>query len=145
MAPPLIDEHVISVAATREHVWAGLLRYAERNLLSGNELLHRLLGTDPPAGFAISGKAPLERLELAGRHRFSRYVLAFELRDAGAGHTRVAARSFAEFPGVHGRIYRVLVIGSRLHVVATRGMLSAIRRSVLDDRKASGGDRADRA
>jgi hypothetical protein len=145
LAPPFIDEHVIAVAAPRERVWAGLLRYADRNLLSGNEVLHQLLGTDPPAGFAISEKVPLELLELAGRHRFSHYGLAFELRDAGPGRTRIAARSFAEFPGLHGRIYRALVIGSRLHVVATRGMLSAIRRSVLDDWKVSGGDRPDRA
>jgi hypothetical protein len=145
LAPPFIDEHVIAVAAPRERVWAGLLRYADRNLLSGNEVLHQLLGTDPPAGFAISEKVPLERLELAGRHRFSHYGLAFELRDAGPGRTRIAARSFAEFPGLHGRIYRALVIGSRLHVVATRGMLSAVRRSVLDARNVSGGDRPDRA
>jgi hypothetical protein len=93
--------------------------------------VHVLLGTDPAPGFAVAATLPGERLELAGRHRFARYVLAFELRDGPPGITRLAAQSFAEFPGLHGRAYRALVIGTRLHVVATRRLLREIRRSVL--------------
>jgi hypothetical protein len=107
-------------------VWARLQRFAERSLLAGDDLFRRILGTDPRAGFAVAASVPGERLELAGRHRFSRYVLEFSLRDGAEGTTRLAARSFAEFPGIHGRAYRALVIGTRLHVLATRGMLRAI-------------------
>jgi hypothetical protein len=123
---PFIDEHVIEVAAPRDEVWARLERFARRSLLSGGGPFHRMLGTEPRAGFAVAASVPGERLELAGRHRFSRYVLEFALRDGAAGTTRLAARSFAEFPGVHGSAYRALVIGTRLHVLATRGMLRAI-------------------
>jgi hypothetical protein len=128
--PPFIDEHVVDVAAPRDRVWAGLQRYVERTLTTGGVPLQWLLGTEPAAGFAVAASVPGERLELAGRHRFARYVLAFELRDGPPGITRVAARSFAEFPGPHGRAYRALVVDSRLHVVATRWLLRRIRSSV---------------
>jgi hypothetical protein len=105
-----------------------LQRYADRSLLSGGGAFHRLLGTEPSSGFAISDTVPLERLKLAGRHRFARYALEFTLRDGAPGTTRLAARSFAEFPGLHGRVYRALVVGTGLHVLATRAMLRAVAR-----------------
>ena len=74
----------------------------------------------------MAASVPGERLELAGRHRFSRYALTFSLQDGQPGVTRLAARSFAEFPGIHGRAYRALVISTRLHVLATRAMLRTI-------------------
>jgi hypothetical protein len=124
---PFIDEHALDVRAARDEVWSRLERFAQRSLLSGGGPFHRLLGTQPRPGFEVASSLPGERLELAGRHRFSRYALEFSLRDGDApGVTRLAARSFAEFPGLHGRAYRVLVIGTRLHVLATRGMLRAI-------------------
>lgn len=126
VALPFIDENALDVAAPRAEVWLRLNHFAERALLSGGGALHRLLGTEPRAGFELASSLPGERLELAGRHRFARYVLAFTLSDAAPGTTRLAARSFAEFPGLHGRAYRALVIGTRLHVLATRGMLRAI-------------------
>jgi hypothetical protein len=128
MRPPYVDTHAVEVAAPREEAWGALQRFVERSLRSGGGLLHTVLGTDPPAGFEIAATTPNERLELSGRHRFSRYVLAFQLSDGPPGRTRVAAETYAEFPGIHGRAYRALVIGSRLHVVATRRMLHAIRR-----------------
>ena len=67
------------------------------------------------------------RLELVGRHRFSRYALVFTLSD-DAGGTRLAAETWAEFPGVQGRAYRAAVIGTRGHVVMVRRMLAAVAR-----------------
>ena len=43
------------------------------------------------------------------------------------------ARSYGEFPGLHGRAYRVAVIGTRGHVLATRHLLKAVRRQVAQD------------
>ena len=128
---PYIDEHALEIAIPRERAWRALMAYAQERLLTDGGPFHRLLGTDPPGGFEVDTAAPPDRLELTGRHRFSRYVLAFELDDAGPGATRLSARSFAEFPGLHGRAYRALVIGTRVHVVATRGMLRAVRRRAL--------------
>jgi hypothetical protein len=127
---PYVDTHAVDVAAPRAAAWDAVERFANRSLLNPDGgLLQRVLGTDPPAGFEVAAATPPERLELAGRHRFSRYVLAFQLSDGAAGTTRVSAETYAEFPGLHGRAYRALVIGTHLHVVATRRMLRAIQRA----------------
>jgi hypothetical protein len=128
---PFVDEHRIEIAASRGLVWTALRRYADSSLrLAGP--LRPLLGTEPPAGFEVTREVPNRHLGLAGRHRFARYLLAFDLTDGVAGATVLSARSYAAFPGPHGRAYRALVIGTRGHVVAVRYMLRAIRRSVVD-------------
>jgi hypothetical protein len=129
--PPFVDEHAIDIAAPREAVWAGLQRQVAAMLAAEGGVLRTVLGTEPRAGFAVAETAPPERLVLVGRHRFARYRLAFELDDAEPGATRLRARTFAAFPGMHGRVYRALVIGSRAHVVATRQILRSIRRRTL--------------
>lgn len=45
----------------------------------------------------------------------------------GAGTSRRAV-TYARFAGLHGRIYRALVIGSGGHALATRRMLRSIKR-----------------
>jgi hypothetical protein len=132
---PFVDEHRITVDAPPEAVWAGLRSYVDRMLAANdgrpaNRLLTRLLGTVPSAGFEVTGEVPHRRLELTGRHRFSRYALVFELEPAGE-LTVVRALTHARFPGLHGRVYRLLVISSRAHVVATNAMLRSIRRASL--------------
>ncbi len=126
---PYIDQHAVSVDAPRAIVWAALERYAAESIgASKAELLGRLLGTEPPSGFGVAEREPEGRLVLAGRHRFARYRLVFELDDGPRGGTVLRALTYADFPGLHGLVYRALVIGTRLHVVATRGMLHAVRR-----------------
>jgi hypothetical protein len=68
---------------------------------------------------------------MAGRHRFSRYRLVFELVDAADNETQLSARTYAEFPGLQGRVYRALVIGTRVHVLATNQILRSVRRAAL--------------
>ncbi|GII79989.1 hypothetical protein Sru01_49710 [Sphaerisporangium rufum] len=128
---PYVDEHRTTVDAPRAAVWTALRRYAASLGVGAGNPLALLLGTVPPTGFAEVERVPNERLGLAGRHRFSRYLLVFELADAANGSTTVRARSYAAFPGPHGRLYRALVIGSGGHVVAVRGMLREIRRRSL--------------
>ena len=129
---PYIDEHAIVVARPRDRVWVALEQETAGMLLgSGRGPLRRLLGTDPPAGFGVASSSPAERLELEGRHRFARYKLTFVLTDAPADATRVVAQTIAEFPGVHGRVYRALVIGTGLHVVAMRRLLGSVRRACV--------------
>ncbi|MBC8068158.1 MAG: hypothetical protein IAG13_07480 [Deltaproteobacteria bacterium] len=127
---PHIDQHAITIAARRDAVWAALERYVGETIgTSRLPLLGHLLGTDPPSGFVVAEREPGRRLVLAGRHRFSRYRLVFELEDAVDAATVLRANSYAVFPGPHGRVYRALVIGTRLHVLATRGILHAVRRA----------------
>jgi hypothetical protein len=138
---PLIDEHERRIDADREQVWVALGR-----MLSGADssdgalstITFRLLGVRPGRtagdplhegstlqGFAVSRVVRPEILRLEGRHRFSRYALTFRLRRDGDS-TIVTAESRGEFPGITGRAYRALVVGSGGHVIAVRRMLARI-------------------
>jgi hypothetical protein len=130
---PYIDEHAVRVSATREQVWAALNRYVESSLTrAAGSPFTKILGTEPRGGFEVAEAVPTERLTLVGRHRFSRYMLVFELADGVDGATQLRAKSYAAFPGIHGRVYRTLVIGTRLHVLATSHLLRSIRRLSIE-------------
>lgn len=43
----------------------------------------------------------------------------------------VSARSYAHFPGLHGRLYRALLVGTGAHVLSVRRMLRTIERTSL--------------
>ena len=132
MELPFIDEHAVRIAASRDLVWQALERQVTSSLRAAeSSFLTRLLGTEPRAGFEVAERVPTDHLILVGRHRFSRYQLAFELTDREDGATDLRARTHAEFPGVRGRVYRALVIGTRAHVVATTHILRSIRRRAL--------------
>ncbi|MFC7446906.1 hypothetical protein ACFQS9_03275 [Rhodococcus daqingensis] len=79
-----------------------------------------------PSGFRLDSIDAPARLALSGRHWFSRYALIFELDDEGPSHTRIRAKSWGEFPGLHGKIYRALVVGSGVHRVVVRRLLRQI-------------------
>jgi hypothetical protein len=142
-----IDDIAITVATGREQTWTAL-RSVLRSDLSGGAAtpLIRALGAAPAhasgdwsgdlrgaalPGFAVAQSDPHERLELNGRHRFARYALTFELEDAGAGSTRLHARTHAEFPGLRGTVYRALVIGTRAHRVVVQRLLRRVARRAV--------------
>ena len=138
---PHVDEHTTVVAADPEQVWTALGHVVGRSRGDPARALARLLDVDPGvasgdplvAGSSIVGfrvaraKRPQELL-LRGRHRFSTYELAFRVDATGPGATRLRAETRAVFPGVGGRAYRALVIGTRGHVVAVRRLLASTRR-----------------
>lgn len=128
---PFVDEHRTHIAQPRPKVWAVLDRYAARSLRLPPPLA-RVLGTNPPAGFERGTVVPPERLDLVGRHRFSTYLLRFELED-DEGATVLRARTYAAFPGLRGRVYRTLVIGSGGHALSVRRMLRVVERGSARD------------
>jgi hypothetical protein len=140
---PYVDEHAAVIDAGADSTWDALLRVAESSVSSGAAPhFARLVGcADREAGgprplakgSAVPGfhvataDAPRE-LALAGSHHFSSYALVFHLDDLGPDRTRVRAETRAEFPGLKGSAYRAMVIGTRMHVLVTRRMLSATKR-----------------
>lgn len=145
---PLIDEHNRLIGANVGFVWASLLESLEASrklpirrwcarLLgcsewSGNELPLRQVGATTP-GFAVAEAIPLSRLVLIGRHHFSEYALEFEIEVVSATTTRIRARTRASFPDLRGKIYRALVIGSRIHLVAMKSTLRGVKRRAEAD------------
>ena len=76
---------------------------------------------------------PGRELVLAGRHRFSVYRLTFTLEPHEGGDVALVARTEARFPGLRGRGYRALVIGSGAHRLLTRRWLQGIRADAQRD------------
>src|SRR5690606_26998270 len=83
-------------------------------------------------GFRVVVAVPQRELVLQGRHRFSTYALIFRLEPAGASGTRLRAESRAAFPGRPGTLYRLLVVGTRGHVILMRRLLATVRRRAED-------------
>jgi hypothetical protein len=141
---PHVDEHALTAAAGREATWAALTRVVEGTVGAGSApRFARILGcADTTAagprplaegsalpGFHVAAASPPGELALAGSHRFSSYALIFRLDELEGGSTRVRAETRAEFPHLKGSVYRALVIGTRLHVLATRRILAGVKRN----------------
>jgi hypothetical protein len=140
---PRIDEHATTVSAPAPVVWDALLHIAEHSFGSPRSTaVARALGCRDDAlagprplaagsafpGFHVVAADAPRQLELAGSHRFSRYALIFRLDELAAGRAQLRAESRAEFPGLHGAVYRALVIGTRGHVLAVGRLLTAVKR-----------------
>lgn len=136
-----MDEHSIDVAATADRTWEALVAYvaAAGGSRRGRAVAKRLgctpgetvgepgeIGATIP-GFIVARSVAPAVLALIGEHRFARYALIFRLDETAAGPIRLRAETRAEFPGRRGRIYRMLVIGTRGHVLATRSILRSVR------------------
>lgn len=136
---PYLDEHAVIIEAGHEVAWLALLRMVET---AGPGRFARFLGC---LDTAASGARPLaewstvpgfhvvmvdrpRELALAGRHRYSDYALVFRLDELGAQRCRLRAETRAAFPGAMGGAYRMLLMGTGLHVLATRRMLGVVRR-----------------
>jgi hypothetical protein len=142
---PLVDEHSVQIAAGADDVWPVLLSAVEGFSGTGAGRYARAVGCVPSSaagprplavgstipGFAVTAAVPGSVLALEGRHRFSTYALLFHLEPDGADgphRCRITAESRAEFPGVAGAAYRLLVVRSGGHVVVVRRMLAGIKR-----------------
>ena len=140
---PYVDENSIAIDAGPEATWEALLRVVERSFAAGSaSRVARILGcSDAGAGgprplaagstipgFHVDLADPGDELALAGSHRFSDYALIFRLDRLGGERTTLRAETRAVFPGLRGRAYRALVIGTRGHVLVTRRLLGAVRR-----------------
>jgi hypothetical protein len=115
---PYIDEHVMTVESDRAATWSALVGMWCRDPNDPSTVRSPFFGLDEAT--------PRTRLALDGEHPFSVYTLVFELSDEGPQRTRLTARTWAHFPGISGRAYRALVIGTGAHRIAVRRMLRHI-------------------
>jgi hypothetical protein len=141
---PVVDEHSVSISASAEQAWDALLATLAQgfsNTATGRAAARRLgcipcdakgepdrIGSTIP-GFIVTRAIPPAVLALMGEHRYSRYALVFRITERDDAPLLLSAETRAEFPGRSGTAYRTLVIGTRGHVLATRSLLRAIRRS----------------
>jgi hypothetical protein len=77
-------------------------------------------------GFRVAAADPPHDLLLEGAHRFARYALRFRVTPTGSG-ARVGAITDADFPGVFGTGYRMVVIGTGGHALVARALLRGIK------------------
>lgn len=131
---PYIDEHAITVDANRADTWSALLRVLCRDPHDPSSV---------PRGFVLDEARPPERFVCKGRHPFAVYRWVFELDGESEDRTRVRSATWADFPGVHGKIYRALVIGTGGHRIAVRWTLKRIAAAALSDRPQSGATASD--
>ncbi len=144
---PHIDEHGLLVLAPREVVWQALLKTVP-DTFSGRAATRvadalgcvetersgdpgRIGSTIP--GFVVARVVEPAVLALEGRHRYSRYGLIFSLEPTKDERTLLRAETRADFPGLKGKVYRTLVIGTRGHVVAVKRMLEGVKRRAERD------------
>ena len=140
-----VDDHTTVIEAGAGDVWPVLLDAVDRAFSrSGSVPYARAVGcADLVAGgprpltegstipgFHVTAAIPNVELVLEGRHRFSTYTLRLHIEDLGPRRTRLGAETRASFPGVAGRAYRLLVIGSGGHALVVRRMLAGIKRRV---------------
>lgn len=137
---PYIDTHTVTVAASPEAAFDAVVRTLPRAGARGPASVYaRMVGCEDGKPFAIAASRRPAELVLTGRHRFSRYELAFQFAPDGPSRSVVRATTRAAFPGVGGRLYRAAVIGSGGHRLAMRALLADLRR------RAERGSRSDPA
>ncbi len=142
---PFIDRHCVVTDSSLANTWNGLVRVLASRLRGGGWIA-RGLGCEPTKGtvrfrgrrgeavpgFRVHVSEPGRSLVLRGRHRFAHYRLSFLLDGE-----RLCAETYAEFPGLKGRIYRAAVIGSGGHKWVVRWVLRKVAlasREVRHDR-----------
>ena len=134
---PFLDEHREHIDVPADVAWTALVGILRRRM-GGARSFARMLGCDPleatPGfsgrvgetlpGFRVVDSESGRRLVLQGQHRFARYALTF-LIDGD----ELRARSEAAFPGIHGRLYRALLMGTGGHRLVTRRLLRHVARA----------------
>ncbi|TAM73079.1 DUF2867 domain-containing protein [Mycobacterium sp.] len=132
-----IDEDAITIDANRADTWSALLRVMCRDPHDPSAV---------PIGFVLDEARAPARFALKGRHWFAVYRWVFELDELdGTARTRLRAATWAAFPGLHGKAYRALVIGTGAHRVVVRRTLKHVAASVLAERRQTGEAAADYA
>jgi hypothetical protein len=127
---PFVDVHATTVAATPGAVFDALERIGPR---IGTDPISRtyarLVGTEDRGAFHVARSERPMVVVLGGSRRFSRYELVCRIEPEHGGSV-VRFETWAEFPGLGGRVYRAVVIGTGGHRVGMRLMLGSLKRNI---------------
>jgi hypothetical protein len=139
---PHVDEHGVLVLAPVETVWEALTAVTESSFARARTArfaralgcahtevsgpIDRIGSTVP--GFFVARVIEPAALALEGEHRFARYGLIWSIEPTKDQNTLLRAETRAEFPGIKGRAYRTLVIGTGIHVLLVNRLLRAVKR-----------------
>ncbi|MBC2905197.1 hypothetical protein [Streptomyces cupreus] len=141
-ALPYVDEHTMIVAADPDALWEGLTEALDASFGAARSTSYarlvgcadvRASGPRPLAegstlpGFRVEAADRGRELVLIGRHRYSIYALTLHIDEAGPGRYLLRAETRAAFPGLSGRLYRRLAIGTGGHAMGIRRLLASIR------------------
>ncbi|HKJ36195.1 MAG TPA: hypothetical protein VKA36_06480 [Solirubrobacterales bacterium] len=137
-----IDEHSVEVDAPAEAAWAALFPTLSQTLdgriqrrlsswLDARDQvaegdLHHPGGTLP--NFVVARAVAPVMLALMGQHRFANYALVFRVDLLPGQRCRVRAETRALFPGAGGRLFKLTIIGGRIHVLSVRRILRRVRK-----------------
>ncbi|WP_328870001.1 hypothetical protein OHT76_07750 [Streptomyces sp. NBC_00287] len=136
---PYVDEHTTLVVADADALWQGLTEALDTSFDRGGyaRLVGcadvRATGPRPLAegstlpGFRVATADKGHELVLTGSHRYSVYSLTFRIEEAGPGRYLLKAETRAKFPGLTGRLYRRLAIGTGGHAMGMKRLLASIR------------------
>lgn len=144
---PFIDRHGLVIEADPASVWEALVAILPRwmgskpggvyaGLIGARD--RRVQGSPDRVGSTLVGFHITEaerpgRLVMRGSHHFSEYELIWTIDDLEDGRCHLQAETRARFPGIHGRAYRALVVGSGMHVRTLRKVLAAISRRAVQE------------
>jgi len=139
---PHVDEHGVLVLAPVETVWEALIAVTETAFARARTArfaralgcvhtevkgpIDRIGSTVP--GFFVARVIEPAALALEGEHRFSRYGLIWSIEPTKDENALLRAETRAEFPGIKGRAYKTLVIGTGMHVLIVNRLLRAVKR-----------------
>ncbi|MFE0676817.1 hypothetical protein [Streptomyces sp. NPDC058867] len=139
-ALPYVDEHTTIVVADPDALWRGLSAALDGAAGRGGRYARLVgcadvvaAGPRPLAegsalpGFRVSSATPGRELALTGSHRYSVYALTFRIEEAGPGRLLLRAETRAAFPGLSGRLYRGLVIGTGAHALGIKRLMATVR------------------
>ncbi len=118
-----IDEHAISIDATRAQAWSALLRVLCRDPADPGTLRFGRLDE----------VIPRQRLTLNGRHLcFANYRLVFEFDpESDTQNVRLRVRTWATFFGLRGQVFRTLAVGGGAHQFVVRRMLRSVKSAAV--------------
>ena len=141
-ALPRVDEHGVLVLAPVETVWSALVAVIGSSLArpraarlarflrcahtETSGAIDRIGSTVP--GFIVARVIEPAALALEGEHRYARYGLIWSIEPTKDENALLRAETRADFPGIRGRLYRALVIGTKMHVLAVNRLLRAVKR-----------------